>query len=57
MHGKITVVEYSKFVELFLPPSNGSDEIAHENIFEHIDRPKGEPDMYKELVSLFLRRS
>ena len=57
MHGKITIVEYSEFVELFLPPSNDTDEIAHENIFENIDRPKGEPDMYKELVSLFLRRS
>ncbi|PIL33375.1 hypothetical protein GSI_03995 [Ganoderma sinense ZZ0214-1] len=49
MHGKITIVDYTKFVELFLPPLQ-DDKTAHVNIFENIPRPKGEPDMYKELL-------
>ncbi|PIL33435.1 hypothetical protein GSI_04057 [Ganoderma sinense ZZ0214-1] len=48
MHGKITIVEYSEFLDHFLPSFN-HDKKKHDNIFEHIDRPKGEPDMYKEL--------
>ncbi len=50
MHGKITIVEYSEFVDHFLPSFN-ENEITHKNIFEKIARPTGEPDMYKELVS------
>ncbi|PIL30507.1 hypothetical protein GSI_07207 [Ganoderma sinense ZZ0214-1] len=48
MHGKITIVDYADFVKLFLPPFQ-DDQTTHVNIFENIARPKGEPDMYKEL--------
>ncbi|KAI1797453.1 hypothetical protein LXA43DRAFT_969406 [Ganoderma leucocontextum] len=48
MHGKITIVEYSEFVNYFLPSFN-ENEITHENIFENIPRLTGEHDMYEEL--------
>ncbi|KAI1784348.1 hypothetical protein LXA43DRAFT_976734 [Ganoderma leucocontextum] len=48
MHGKITIVEYSEFVNHFLPSCN-EKEITRKNIFENIGRPTGELDMYQEL--------
>ena len=56
MHGKITIVEYSEFVDHFLPSFN-ENEVKHDNIFELIDKPKSEPDMYNELVSFILSSS
>ena len=50
MHGKVTIVDYAKFVELFLPAVKG-DKATHTNIFQKIPQPNGEPDMYRELVS------
>nr|VWO97254.1 Uncharacterized protein [Ganoderma boninense] len=50
MHGKVTIVDYAKFVELFLPAVEG-DKATHTDIFEKIPRLNGEPDMYRELVS------
>ena len=50
MHGKVTVVDYSEFINHFLPSFNTPQEKC-ENVFKEGATPAVESNMYSYLVS------